>query len=148
MGKVSDSKLTDKQERFCQEYVIDLNGTQAAIRAGYSKKTAREQAARLLTNVIIEGKIKELQTTVADKLEVDATWVMNRFKEISERCMQAQPVLLRDGTPTGEYVFDSAGANKSTEMLGKMIGAFREDNQQKTPIIPATIVLHGAAPKD
>src|SRR5262249_53478937 len=44
-------ELTPKQERFVQEYLVDLNATQAAIRAGYSKKTATEQASRLLTNV-------------------------------------------------------------------------------------------------
>lgn len=42
--------MTDKQARFCEEYMIDLNATQAAIRAGYSPKTANEQAARLLAN--------------------------------------------------------------------------------------------------
>lgn len=45
--------MTDKQARFCEEYMIDLNATQAAIRAGYSPKTANEQAARLLANVSI-----------------------------------------------------------------------------------------------
>ena len=39
--------MTNKQEKFCQEYMIDLNATQAAIRAGYSPKTANEQAGRL-----------------------------------------------------------------------------------------------------
>lgn len=46
--------MTDKQDRFCEEYMIDLNATQAAIRAGYSPKTAREQAPRLLANVSIQ----------------------------------------------------------------------------------------------
>ena len=49
-------KLTDKQEMFCKEYLIDLNATQAAIRAGYSKKTANEQAGRLLVNVSVQSK--------------------------------------------------------------------------------------------
>lgn len=43
--------MTDKQARFCEEYMIDLNATQAAIRAGYSPKTAQEQSARLLSNL-------------------------------------------------------------------------------------------------
>ncbi len=47
------SKLTPKQEMFAEEFLIDLNATQAAIRAGYSKRTARSQAQRLLTNVDI-----------------------------------------------------------------------------------------------
>jgi phage terminase small subunit len=123
--------LPDRQQRFCEEYVIDLNATQAAARAGYSKKTANEQACRLLANVSIQAKISELQEKISNKLSIDAQWVMQRFKDISDRCVQAEPVLLKDGTPTGEYQFDSAGANKATEMLGKMIGAFEVDNAQK-----------------
>lgn len=51
--------MTDKQIRFCEEYLIDLNATQAAIRAGYSPKTASEQSSRLLTNVKIRARIDE-----------------------------------------------------------------------------------------
>lgn len=53
------ASLTLKQSRFIDEYLIDLNGTQAAIRTGYSAKTANEQAARLLANVSIKKEIDE-----------------------------------------------------------------------------------------
>ena len=53
--------LTPKQERFCVEYLVDCNATQAAIRAGYSAKTARSQGQRMLTNVDIKSKIDELR---------------------------------------------------------------------------------------
>lgn len=49
--------MTAKQKRFCDEYMIDLNATQAAIRAGYSPKTACEQASRLLANVKVQDEI-------------------------------------------------------------------------------------------
>lgn len=52
-------KLTDKQQRFVDEYLIDLNATQAAIRAGYSVKTANEQGSRLLANVSVQTAIAE-----------------------------------------------------------------------------------------
>lgn len=51
------AKLTEKQKRFCDEYLIDLNATQAAIRAGYSARTANEQGARLLANVSVQEYI-------------------------------------------------------------------------------------------
>lgn len=141
------SNLTDKQERFCQEYVIDLNGTQAAIRAGYSEKTANEQAARLLAKVSIKAKINQLQNSVADRLNINLEWVMTRFKEISDRSIQAEPVRDKNGNPTGEYVFDSSGANKATEMLGKMIGAFETDNKQKQVVLPTpSIIVNGIPP--
>lgn len=141
-------QLTAKQERFCQEYVIDLNGTQAAIRTGYSEKTANEQSSRLLTNVNIQQRIKELQDNIANKLGITAEWVTQRFKEISDRCMTAEPVFDKLGNPTGEYIFDSTGANKSTEMLGKMIGVFEKDNTQKAVILPTpSINVYGNTPE-
>lgn len=53
------AKLRDKQRRFVDEYLIDLNATQAAIRAGYSVKTANEQGSRLLANVSVQTAIAE-----------------------------------------------------------------------------------------
>ena len=47
------AKLTAKQQRFCEEYMVDLNGTQAAIRAGYSKKTAMQQSYQLLDKTLV-----------------------------------------------------------------------------------------------
>lgn len=123
------SKLTAKQELFCQEYIIDLNATQAAIRAGYSERTANAQASRLLANVKVSARIKELKDERAEKLELDAYWVLKRLKDISDRSMQAEPVMEFDRETgemieTGEYAFDSNGANKSTELIGKHIGMF------------------------
>ncbi|MCC2250069.1 terminase small subunit [Virgibacillus sp. AGTR] len=123
------AKLTAKQELFCQEYIIDLNATQAAIRAGYSEKTARQTAARLLTKANISARVKELKDKRAEKLELDAYWVLKRLKEISDRSMQQEPVMqwdpnLGEMVETGEYQFDSNGANKATELIGKHIGMF------------------------
>jgi phage terminase small subunit len=129
-----DSKLTPKQERFCQEYVIDLNGTQAAIRAGYSKKTAKAEASRLLTNVNLLQRVSELQKKVSEKMNINFEWVLQRFIDISNRCMEVEPVRDHEGNPTGEYRFDSSGAIKATAEIGKLIGAYSEDNKQKTDL--------------
>lgn len=131
--------LTPKQERFCQEYMIDLNGTKAAIRAGYSERSAESTASEILTYPKVQAKIAELQKTVADKLSINAEWVTQRFKDISDRCMTAEPVMIRNGDggwmESGEYQFDSSGANKATEMLGKMLGVFEKDNKQKSDTV-------------
>lgn len=71
--------LTPKQEDFCREYMIDLNGTQAAIRAGYSKRTANEQAARLLANVSVCTHLKMLMDARAERTQIDADWVLKRL---------------------------------------------------------------------
>jgi len=59
--------LSEKQKRFCEEYTVDFNGLQAAIRAGYSEKTANQQASRLLTKVNIQQYIKGLQEKLSKK---------------------------------------------------------------------------------
>ena len=71
--------LTPKQARFCEEYMIDLNGTQAAIRAGYSPKTAQEQSSRLLSNVMVKGKIDELQKDRSKRTEIEADRVIKEL---------------------------------------------------------------------
>ena len=63
-------KLTPKQQRFVEEYQVDLNATQAAKRAGYSVKTANEQGARLLANVSVAGAIQAAQIEVSKRTEV------------------------------------------------------------------------------
>jgi len=147
---IKASKLSDKNEAFCKEYLIDSNGTQAAIRAGYSLKTANEQAARLLAKVSIKERIIELQKERSERLNIDADWVLQRFKDISDRCMTAEPVMIyMDGAweESGEYKFDSSGANKATEMIGKHIGFFEKDNNQankvliNTPVIQRVIIV-------
>ena len=124
-------KLTKKQETFAKEYLIDLNCTQAAIRAGYSEKTAYSIGSRLLKNVEILSLIEELREERAKQLNLDAYWVLKRLKEISDKSMQAEPVYQWDYeaqsmVPTGEFKFDSTGANKSTELIGKHLGMFKE----------------------
>lgn len=136
MAKNDEIGLTDKQERFCQEYLIDLNGTQAAIRAGYSENTAKEIASENLTKPNIQERIKVLQEQIALRLEISQDWVLKRFKDISDRCMTAQPVMIYDHesgglVESGEYRFDSNGANKATESIAKHLGFFEKDNKKE-----------------
>lgn len=125
--------LTNKQEAFVREYLVDLNATQAAIRAGYSEKTARQTGAENLSKPYIHARIQELQQQRSEKLELDADWVLNRLKEISDKCMQAEPVTefnydTKRLEETGEYEFDSSGANRATELIGKHLGMFKDGN--------------------
>lgn len=119
--------LSAKQQRFCEEYLIDLNATQAAIRAGYSQKTANRIASENLSKLDIQEYIQERQQALSDKLNLSQEWVLERLKSISDRCMQAEAVLVWvDGeqVPSGEFKFDSSGANKATELIGKHLGMF------------------------
>lgn len=83
MTKEKYGKLTDKQDRFCREYVIDLNATQAAIRAGYSKRSARSVGCENLTKPNIQKRIQALGRKVADKLELTAERVLMELQRIA-----------------------------------------------------------------
>ncbi|YCI31080.1 terminase small subunit [Erwinia sp. PK3-005] len=76
--------LTDKQEMFCREYLIDLNATQAAIRAGYSEKTANRTASENMSKPDIQTRIAELKAQRNDRVEVDADYVLKRLFDIDQ----------------------------------------------------------------
>lgn len=81
---VKSKKFTDKQDAFCSEYIIDLNGTQAAIRAKYSEKTANRIASELLSKPDIQERIQELKSSREQRVKVDADWVLQQMKDIHE----------------------------------------------------------------
>jgi phage terminase small subunit len=128
---MSDIKLTAKQEMFCKEYLIDLNGAQAAIRAGYSKDSARIEASRLLTNDNIQQYLQELKAKREEKLEINALWVLNQAVKVHNRCMEEKELMTefngKERVPlkneSGEYLykFDSTGALKALDLIGKHI---------------------------
>lgn len=71
--------MTPKQEAFVREYLIDLNATQAAIRAGYSEATAQEQGSRLLSNVMVAAAIKAGQEVLAEQAQVTKERIVAEF---------------------------------------------------------------------
>ena len=77
------NKLTDKQKGFIDQYLIDRNATQAAIRAGYSAKTARSQGQRLLTKVDIKDLVNQKMTELEEKAGLTAERVMLEVKAIA-----------------------------------------------------------------
>lgn len=76
--------MTPKQEAFVREYLIDLNATQAAIRAGYSVKAAKEQASRLLTNANVATAVEKALSARSDRTLINADYVLNRLVEIDK----------------------------------------------------------------
>lgn len=76
-------KRDQRYERFCKEYIIDLNGTRAAIAAGYSKKTAYAAANRLLKNVEVKKRLAKMQERTANKLDLTAEWVLGELKKLA-----------------------------------------------------------------
>lgn len=143
-------ELTDKQQSFCCEYMIDKNGTQAAIRAGYSKNGADVTASQLLANTKVYARVKELQDEQETRTEITADFVIQSLKEVALRCMTNKPVMewdyeakaltqKVDEEGKGIYEFDSQGANRALELLGKHKGVFEVDNKQKQAVIQVNI---------
>jgi len=128
--------LNAKQLRFCEEYIVDLNATQAAIRAGYSPKTATVQGSRLLTHAEVSHTVARLQQERSHATGITAAYVLQGLKRVHERCLKPEPVMVFDPVEkelvqaideeTGQplFKFDSTGANRALELLGKHLGIF------------------------
>lgn len=81
--KTEYDKLPAKQQRFVDEYCVDSNGTQAAIRAGYSPKTANEQGSRLLANISVKRAVKEKKAEIAEESKLKASDVIDELRKIA-----------------------------------------------------------------
>ena len=127
------SDLNDKQAAFVREYVVDKNGKQAAIRAGYSAKTAEAQASRLLSNAKVRAAVDAALKVVAEKTETEAEWIRRRLKE--------------EATDFSEFASHSARI-RALELLGKINGVFEVDNRQKGEAAVAMIQVAFKKPGD
>jgi phage terminase small subunit len=76
--------LTERQARFVDEYLVDLNGTQAAIRTGYSPRTANEQASRLLANANVQALLQERSKEREARTQINADYVLQRLVQIDQ----------------------------------------------------------------
>lgn len=109
--------LTAKQERFVAEYLIDLNATQAAIRAGYSEKSARSQGHRLLTNADIETAIQEARAERSDRTEVTQDRVLEELARIGFGNLQNILTPAGNLKAVGDWDEDAARSISSLEII-------------------------------
>lgn len=143
--------LSKKQKTFCDEYLIDLNGTQAAIRAGYSPKTANEQASRLLANVNIRTYIDKAIAERSKRTGINADVVVRELARVA--FLNPRKLIdLKHGTVLPDASDDDLAAiqyvktktykseqgeiieteirfndkNRALELLGKHLGLFKE----------------------
>ncbi|OBX06194.1 terminase small subunit [Gallibacterium genomosp. 3] len=154
--------LTDKQQRFIEEYLIDLNATQAAIRAGYSEKTARQIGNRMLTNVDIQEAIALAQNNRSQRTEITQDKVLTDLQEYLAICTGKKPLTIttviknaQEGTTQAVdnqcFVFEPTGANKAFELLGKHLGMFKDHidvNSSDGSLSPTIIQLVAPSVED
>lgn len=134
--------LTPKQQRFVDEYLTNLNGTQAAIRAGYSPKTAHVIASENLRKPQIASAIEAAMNGRAENAKLNAGRVVEMIVDTIERCRQAVPVLDKEGNPIGEYRFDASNVLKGCELLGRHLGMFTDKAEVSGPGGAAIPVLN------
>lgn len=126
------AKLTDKQEKFCEEYLVDLNATQAAIRAGYSMKTAAAQAARLLINVNVQKEIQDLKNRRALRTEITADFVLKELAAIATTKItdivnvHNRPVEMDDGTVISVPYVEIKNTEELTEAQKASIASIKQ----------------------
>lgn len=118
--------LNYKQALFVKEYLVDLNATQAAIRAGYSAKTANEQAARMLAKVSIKEAVQEAMQNRAKKVEITAEDVLQSIVDIRSKTIEAE-----------RY----SEALKANELLGKHLKLFTERIEHDVTESLATTIM-------
>ena len=122
--------LNAKHILFVNDYMISQNATESYQKVyGCTEDAARKAGSRLLTNVDIKSEIVRRQDEINKKVEEDTgvsvKWVLENLKTVAERCMEPEPMMDKDGQII-EYRFDSSGANKALETIGKHLGMFKE----------------------
>ena len=136
--------MTPKQKRFCDEYLIDTNATQAAIRAGYSEKTAYSIGQRLLKDVEVQDYIKTKAEELQNDKIADATEVMVYLTSVLRGETSSEVVVVEgcgDGyseARTIDKAPDEKDRLKAAELLGKRYGIFTD--KTKLEVEPVVIV--------
>lgn len=126
-------KLRPRERQFVREYLRDLNGTAAAIRTGYSEKSAASQASRLLRKPEVRDYRDALLQEQFDAIGVTKHSLAAAVWEVYQRCMEKKPVLewdtvARAWVESGLWQMDSKGALRALDLLSKMLPGLRQED--------------------
>ena len=151
-------KLTDKQKQFVEEYLVDLNATQAAIRAGYSEQTAYSIGQRLLKKVEVQEAIQQAQNKRSERTQITQDEVIRRLIENVDISMGKKATVITIpsksenggvvGNDVAQFVYEPSAANKALELLGKHLGIFKDGvdiTSGGKPLQPTIIELVGVS---
>jgi phage terminase small subunit len=135
-----DLELTPKQRLFVSEYLIDLNATKAAERAGYSARSARAIGTENLAKPAIASAIRRAKEERAQRTLVSADWVIRHLKRNIVRASQLEPVMDKNGLPTGEYRWDGAVVNGAARLLLEHLGELGGKDDKAAGV---TVIVQG-----
>lgn len=140
--------MTDKQKRFAQEYVKDSNATEAAIRAGYAKSSARVAGCRLKKDPRVNEIIGKLQAKAAERALLDVQWVLEKWKTLAENCMQEVVAYSMTGAPikdrAGDQAYKMLDANTARNVLSdiaKHLQMFEKPAEEKSEDTTSGVLL-------
>ena len=148
----SVGKLTDKQKRFIEEYLIDLNATQAAIRAGYSERTAYSIGEENLKKPVIKQAIEDAQLKRSSRVQITQDDVIRMLIENIEKSSGTKQVVITQtrksedgefvGDDVAQFVYEPSSVNKALELLGKHLGMFKDKLDVTTGDKPLPTVIN------
>ena len=151
-------KLRERQKRFIEEYLVDLNATQAAIRAGYSEQTAYSIGQRLLKKVEVQEAIQQAQNKRSERTQITQDEVIRRLIENVDISMGKKATVITIpsksengevmGNDVAQFVYEPSAANKALELLGKHLGIFKDGvdiTSGGKPLQPTIIELVGVS---
>lgn len=131
--------LNEKQKAFCREYILDFNATQAAIRAGYTKRNTNRIGSRLLSKVDVQEYIDELKHQAAVKSRVTPEWILNKLEKIVEMGLgqEQTDVVVKENVAPGisstmsqkMTKADLAAAKSALDLLGRYHGIFTDNTK-------------------
>lgn len=132
MAVRNENNLTVNQQKFADYYLANgCNATKAYMDTylSASEATAKVNGCRMLKNMHVHDYILKRQAEIQEKTQVTQEYCVMNLKEVVERCLQHKAVMEFNREtgkyePTGEYTFDSIGANKALELLGKTLGIY------------------------
>lgn len=121
-------ELTDKQQIFCKEYIVDLNAKQACIRAGYSEKTAEQQASRLLSKVKVRNEVDRLKAERENRVKLTADKVLKDIERVRKKAEETDQFNV---------------SLKASELQGKHLAMFTErqrlEGEVQMPVIKVNL---------
>lgn len=126
MADGKEKRLGEKQKRFVREWLVDMNGTRAAIRAGYSEKSAANTASRLMKDPAVQAYRNELLKAKFDELGITRHSLAVEVYEMMQKCKGGTPHLVwnsdtRTYEPDGTWEQNEKGLYKGAELLSRLL---------------------------
>lgn len=126
MAEEVKKAITDKQKRFVREWLVDMNGTRAAIRAGYSEKSAAQTASRLMRDPAVREYRDELMKQKFDELGITRHSLAVEVYEMMQKCKGGTPHMvwdsnIRDYVPDGTWEQNEKGLYKGADLLSRLL---------------------------